>query len=97
MKNVSFSSLDAVSAISTSLDTVSTPLSRLSSQTSRPLLQYHILPPPEGDAVDYDRIYVYGSTETSTYNRSVSTVIEQSVSWTPSTTTTITNSSTTGV
>lgn len=80
MKNTSFSSLDAVSAISTSLDTVSTPLSSLSTQTSRPLLQCRILPLPEGDAVDYDRIDVYGSTETSTYNGSVSTVTEQSVS-----------------
>lgn len=91
-KNISFSSLDAVSAISTSLDTVSTPLSRLSSQTSRLLPQYRILPLPDGDAVDYDRIYVSGSTE----NGSVSTVIEQSVSWTPSTTTTIPTSSTIG-
>ncbi|XDV42245.1 hypothetical protein PO909_010951 [Leuciscus waleckii] len=98
MKNISFSSLDADSAISTSLDTVSTPLSRLSSQTSRLLPQYRILPLPEGDAVGYDRIYASGSTETSTYNGSVSTaVIEQSVSWTPSTTTTIPTSSTIGM
>lgn len=87
MKNISFSSSDAVAAISTSLHTLSPPLSRQSSQTSKPLPQYRILPLPEVDAEDYDRIYLYGSTERSTYNGSVSTVIEQSVSWTPSTTT----------
>lgn len=84
MKNISFTSSDA---ISTSLHTVSPPLSRISSQSSKPLPQYRILPLPEVDAEDYDRIYLYGSTERSTYNGSVSTVTEQSVSWTPSTTT----------
>ncbi|ROI33877.1 hypothetical protein DPX16_20391 [Anabarilius grahami] len=87
MKNISFSSSDAVAAISTSLHTVSPPLSRISSQSSKPLPQYRILPLPEVDAEDHDRIYLYGSTERSTYNGSVSAVIEQSVSWTPSSTT----------
>lgn len=105
--SISFTSSDAVATLSTrcsSLDAVSPPLSHLSSRTSRPLPQYRILPLPEEDAEDYNSIYLaqegkylYGSTEKSTYNGSESTVNEQIISWTPSTTSTIPTSPTIGV
>lgn len=95
-KSISFTSSDAVATLSakcSSLDTVSPPLSRLSSCTSRPLPQYRILPLPEEDVEDYNSIYLiqegkylYANTEKNTYNGSESTVNEQIVSWTPSTT-----------
>lgn len=106
-KSISFTSSDAVATLSTrcsSLDAVSPPLSRLSSRTSRPLPQYRILPLPEEDAEDYNSIYLtqegkylYGSTEKSTYDGSESTVNEQIISWTPSTTSTIPTSPTIGL
>lgn len=106
-KSNSFTSSDVVATLSTrctNLDAVSPPLSRLSLLSSRPLPQYRILPLPEEDAEDYNSIYLtqegkylYGSTEKTTYNGSESTVNEQSVSWTPSTTPTIPTSPTIGV
>ncbi|KAL1253744.1 hypothetical protein QQF64_015973, partial [Cirrhinus molitorella] len=97
-KNISFTCSDAVPTLSTrgsSLDTVSPPLSCLSSHTSRPLPQYRILPLPEEDAENYNSIYFTqeGMLEKSTYNGSESTVSEQSVS-SPSTKSTIPTSPT---
>ncbi|XP_026051020.1 uncharacterized protein LOC113037916 [Carassius auratus] len=99
--SISITSSDAVATLSTrcsNLDAVSPPLSRLSSHTSRAMPQYRILPLPEEEAEDCNRIYqtqegkyLYGSTEKSTYKGSES---EHSVCWTPSSTPTIPTSPT---